>query len=84
MPKKVKTTNTGRLAGVCSGAWENRTPDILLAKRGHKVRRYSWACGFPRFSSGPVVECPLKVVNVCRRWLPVWLPWLFSPYGVQR
>ena len=31
MPKKAKTTNTRRLAGVCCGAWENRTPDIFLA-----------------------------------------------------
>ena len=41
MPKKAKTTNTRRLAGVCSGAWENRTPDILLAKRGRIVRTSS-------------------------------------------
>ena len=54
MPKKAKTTNTRRLAGVCCGAWENRTPDILLAKRDIHVRGSLSVFASPRFSVVPV------------------------------
>jgi hypothetical protein len=65
-----------------SGA--GRTAGLPLFRRIRGVAAYCWVWPGGRSSCGNNARCRLTWRDVCRRWLPVWLPHLVSTVAARQ